>query len=263
MEFLKKHYEKIILGVVLAGLVGALVFMPIYIGTDNQNLADLTGAIINPTAKELDPVDLSAQTLQAARVHSPYKLDLDTTNKVFNPRKWVRTQENFLTLEEGHTGVEVVVVTNIAPLYLIIQLDAVTTNELGARYVFSVEKQAAPLLADRRKRNVYVAQGDTKANKYFSLLSVKGAAESPEELTIKLVDTGDLIPLTREKAFRRIEGYTAGFRYDPEKRTFKSKRSGDKVAFNGTDFLVDDVKENELILQDQSNQKKTSRPFTP
>ncbi len=34
MEFLKKHYEKILLGVVLAGLIGVLVFMMFYIAAD-------------------------------------------------------------------------------------------------------------------------------------------------------------------------------------------------------------------------------------
>ena len=34
MQFLKKHYEKILLGIVLAGLIGVLVFMLFYIAAD-------------------------------------------------------------------------------------------------------------------------------------------------------------------------------------------------------------------------------------
>ena len=71
----------------------------------------------------------------------------------------------------------------------------------------------------------------------------------------------------RSRGYRNIPGDTCqggvDFRYDPEKKVFRARRAGDKVSFNGTDFIVDDVNENELILQDQSNQKKTSLPFTP
>ena len=43
MDFIKKHYEKIMLGVVLLGLVGVLVFMPFLIPSDRQS-AGLTSA---------------------------------------------------------------------------------------------------------------------------------------------------------------------------------------------------------------------------
>ena len=36
MDFVKKHYEKILLTVVLLGLVGALVFLPFLIASDQQ-----------------------------------------------------------------------------------------------------------------------------------------------------------------------------------------------------------------------------------
>ena len=102
-----------------------------------------------------------------------------------------------------------------------------------------------------------------KANDTFALVAIKGAAENPDEVVIKLVDSGEQISFSREKPFRRVDAYAADFRYDPEKKVFRARRAGDKVSFNGTDFIVDDVNENELILQDQSNQKKTSLPFTP
>jgi len=41
------------------------------------------------------------------------------------------------------------------------------------------------------------------------------------------------------------------------------QRVGDKVAFGGVSYLVVEINERELVLQDQSNQKKTSLPFAP
>lgn len=263
MEFLKKHYEKLLLGLVLAGLVGALVFMPFYISSDNQARAELMDTIIrNPSAKLLEPVDMTPAVQIAARLRSTYALDLETTNRLFNPMEWQRMPDGTIVPVASHVGPRMVVVTNIVPLYFVITLDNVTTNELGARYVIGVERQAEKVAAKRRKQQRYVSNGD-KPNDTFSLVQVKGLPEAPDELQLKLVDGGDIVTITRDKPFRRVDGYSVDFRYDPEKRVFKSRREGDKVAFNGTEFLVDSVTSNELVLQDQTNLKKTSLPFVP
>ena len=263
MEFLKKHYEKIVLGVVLAGLVGALVFMPFYISKDNEAMTGLTSTIINnPSAKELTNLDLSMQAGVSARLRQTYKLDLETTNRLFNSMDWQKLPDGTLVPVLSHIGSQMVVVTNITPLYLIIGLESVVTNEIGVRYAISVEKQAGKTPSQRRKVQRSAAVGD-KANDLFSVVAFKGAAENPDEVSVKLVDTGEVVPVSHEKSYRRIDAYMADFLYSPEKKVFHAKRLGEKVSFNGIDFLVDAVNQDELILQDQSNQKKTSRPFTP
>jgi hypothetical protein len=264
MQFIKKHYEKILLGVVLAGLVGALVFMPFYISSDTQATKQQTDTlIINPSAKPLPDLDLTAQTGAATRLRGSYSLDLDSTNKLFNPEVWQRLPDGTIVPAAGHTGAQVCVVTAITPLYLTISLDSVSTNELGARYSIGVERQADKNPSKRRKQERSAAVGD-KPNDAFSIVSVKGdAIDNPQEIILKLTDTGETVSITHDKPFKRVDGYAADFRYDPEKKVFKARRVVDHAAFNGEDFLVDDVKENELVLQDQSNQKKTTLNFTP
>jgi len=263
MDFLKKHYEKILLGVVLAGLIGALVFMPFYISSDNAATRETTDSIIKRTPTELTNLDLTAETTVTARLHVPYILDLETVNRGFNPMEWVKAPDGGL-VPSGHNGPQLVTVTNITPLYLIITLDTVTTNELGTRYSVGVEKQGDKSVPKRRKLPHFVIKGD-KPNDTFALVDVKSTPDNPEadELTIKLVDTGDLVTISKLKPYKRVDAYAADFRYPPENKTFRNRREGDKVSFNGTDFLVDGVGQNELILQDQSNQKKTTRPFSP
>jgi len=263
MDFLKKHYEKILLGLVLAGLIGALVFMPFYIASDNQQTADTIAEIIKRPATELTNLDLTAANAVSARLRADYKLDLETGNRGFNPMEWQKNPDGTMVPLVGHTGPQMVIVTNITPLYLIITLDTVVTNELGTRYAVGVEKQGEKVLAKRRKMQRFISKGD-KANETFALLDVKVTPENPDadELTIKLVDTGEVVVLSKQKPYRRVDAFAADFRYDPEKKTFRGRREGDKVSFNGTEFLVDGVSQNELILQDQSNQKKTTRPFT-
>jgi len=262
MQFLKKHYEKILLGIVLAGMVGVLVFMIFYIAADKQAMEENVNSLINPSVKPLPDLDLTTNLAAINRLQTPYQLDLETGNKVFNPFDWLKNLDNQLIRKSTSAGPQIAVVTNITPLYLVLSLDSIATNELGARYVIGVERQAAPTAAKRRKQQRFVSAGD-KANDTFSLVEVKGAPENPDALTFKLVDSGELAVVTRDKPFRRVDAYTADFRYDPEKRVFRGRRAGDKVNFGGTDYLIADVNQNGLILEDLSNQKKTPLPFTP
>jgi hypothetical protein len=157
-----------------------------------------------------------------------------------------------------------VAVTNIVPLYTIITLDSVNTNETSWRFGVGVEKQAEKLLAKRRKQPHFVSKGD-KPNDTFSLVDYSGTPENPDaaEVKLKLVDTGDTVTVSEAKKYQRVDGYAADFVYPPENKVFRGRRVGDRVSFNGTDYTVDSVSANELILQDQSNQKKTPRPFNP
>jgi hypothetical protein len=261
MEFLKKNYEKILLGLVLAGLIGALVFMLFFISGDRQAMEERSNGVLNPAVKALTNLDLTVENGSIARLRSPYVLDFETGNKVFNPMEWQKGLDG-VPIKVSKVGPQVCVVTNINPLFLIISLDLVATNELGARYTFGVEKQAANTPSKRRKQQRFISVGD-KPNDFFSLAEVKGSAETPDALIIKLVDSGETVAVSRDKSFRRVDAYTADFRYDPERKSFRARRIGDKVSFGGTDYLVVEVNQNELILADQTNQKKTSLPFAP
>jgi len=265
MDFLKKHYEKILLGLVLTGLIGALVFMLFYIASDKEEMDKKREGLINPRVTALTNLDLTVQSNAVARLQAPYSLDLETGNKLFNPLEWQKTPDGrIFPLKAGNeVGVGAVVVTNITPLYLILTLDAITTNELGARYTIGVEKQAALTVAKRHKQSRYISPDEKKPNDFFSLVEVKGSPENPAALVLKLADDGEVVSVSRDQPFRRVEAYTADFRYPPEKIVFHGRRIGDKVSFNGTDYLVVEVNQNELILADQSNQKKTPLPFAP
>lgn len=261
MQFLKKHYEKILLGVVLAGLIGVLVFMLFYIAADKQAMEETINTVINSPVKALPDLDLATNGAAMTRLQSPFVLDFETGNKVFNSFIWQKTPDGRMVKKDTSTGPQVAVVTNIVPLYLVLTLDSASTNEAGARYVIGVEKQADKNPAKRRKQQRFVSKGDK--NDTFTLVDVIGAPENPDSVLIKLADSGETVPVTRDKPFRRVDGYLADFRYDPEKKVFHACRAGTKVPFNSTDYVVFEVNQNELILTDPSNQKKTSLPFAP
>jgi len=262
MDFLKKHYEKILLGLMLAGLIGVLVFMLFYIAADKEDMENKRTSLTNPHVTALTNLDTTIQDSAILRLKAPYNLDFETTNKLLNPMEWQKALDNTLIPAAKKTGLQVAAVISITPLFLVISNSAVTTNELGARYVFSVERQAAPSPAKRHPTSHFISAGD-KPNDTFALLEVKGPPENPDAWVIKLEDTGDVVTITHDKPYRRVDGYAADFRYDPEKKIFHNRRIGDKVSFGGLDYVVVEVNQNELILSDQSNQKKTSLRFAP
>jgi hypothetical protein len=186
---------------------------------------------------------------------------LETANKVFNPFEWVKTPDGRL-VKKATSLTQAVVVTNITPLYLILTLESVATNELGARYVIGVQKQADKSPSKRVKQQRYVSLGD-KPNDTFELKEIKGPADNPDSLVLKLGDSGELATLSRSQPFRRVDGYMADFRYELEKKSFKAQRVGNVVSFGGASYQVFDITPNEVVLSDQSNQKKTPLPFVP
>ena len=144
MELLKKHYEKILLGVVLLGLVVSAAFLPIMIGSEREALQAMAEAELTRRPKELPPLDLARPEQLLARSRTALSLDFATTHKLFNPVVWKKKaapDNTPIKAQKGNVGVEAIVVTKTAPLYLTISLDSVTTTDSGARYTIGVERE--------------------------------------------------------------------------------------------------------------------------
>jgi hypothetical protein len=265
MDFVKKHYEKILLSVVLLGLVGALVFLPFLIISDQDTQRRMKEGIIHVKVAPLPALDLTRETNVSARLQSPYKLDFSTTNKLFNPVQWQRASDNSLIkIKTGNEiGPKAVVITKMTPLCLILTLDSIETNEFGARYVISMERQAAVLPAQRGKRQHYASVGEK--NETFTIADVNGSPGDPAQLKLilQLTDTGERAALSKDKPFRRTDGYSADLKYDPEGKKWQAQRIGADLKFAGDDNIVVAINQDTVILLARSNQKKTTLTYTP
>jgi hypothetical protein len=265
MDFVKKHYEKILLSVVLLGLMGVLVFMLYLIPSEHQRLITIRMSIISHTVKLLDPLDLTQETNVSARLQSPYKLDFSTTNKLFNPVQWQRASDNSLIkIKTGNEiGPKAAVITKITPLCTILTLDSTETNEFGARYVISVEREAAVLPAQRGKRQHYASVGEK--NETFTITDVSGSPGNSAQLKLilQLTDTGEKATLSKDKPFRRIDGYSADLKYDPEGKKWQGQRKDADLRFAGDDNIIVAINQDSVILRARSNDKKTTLTYSP
>jgi hypothetical protein len=254
MDFIKKHYEKILLSVVLLGLVGALVFMALIIPSEQQKVRDIGEGIIGGRVVALTNLDWTERSNVIERLQSPYQLDFETTNRLFNPVDWERTVDGRLRKSSG-TGPQAAFFTSIKPLYTALTLDSIQANELGARYVVGVERQAAAAPYLRAKQQRFVSLDDVKKD-VFTLLRVIGPPENPDYLVLRLADSGQEIQVSKSKPYRRADGYTADIKYDPDNRNWTGQRIGNHLKFAGDDYTIVDINSNEVVLLAQSNQKK-------
>jgi hypothetical protein len=263
MDFIKKNYDKIILSAVLLGVIGFLVFLPFVISSEQAALRDAHNQVTNPRPTPLPTVDMARETNVTLRVQSAAGFDFSSTNKLFNPIEWKKAADGaFIPVKAGSQPAAAVVVAKIIPLYFVISFDSVVTNGLAPRYVVGVEHEGAANLAQRRKQQRFVSLDDPKKDA-FTLLQVKGAAENPDELVLKLADTGETVSIAPGRPYQRADAYAADLRYDAEKKNFPAKRVGAGISFGGGDYIVVAIDDSEVVLFDQSNQKKTTLRYAP
>ena len=261
MDFLKKHYEKILLGVVLIGLAVAVAFLPFVISGEQAKLKEMSDAVLTPRPKPLTNLDLTVPETALKRVATPAVIDFGAPNRLFNPMPWQKTADNKLILG-AKAGPTALTVTNVAPLYLKLSLDRVETIADAPKYDIIIEKQAAATLAQRGKKQTYCKLNDK--NDTFQLVEIKGKPEDPSQLIVVLNDTGEKAVISKDKPFQRIDGYKADLRYELEKKSWPDCRVNSKpLTFNGEEYNVVGINQNEVVLSAKSNGKKWTIKTNP
>src|ERR1051325_7588616 len=266
MDFIKKHYEKVVLGVVLLGLAVAVAYMPFKIANDKEDLAKRQTELTHPKIQLLTSEDLKPYEMTLTRMAAPATINFSDPNKLFNPMPWQKKADGTIWRATS-LGASAATVTNITALFLRLTLDQVMVTADGtAKYVIGIEKQAALTPGQRAKRAAYCKLNDKDREKdpTFQLVEVKGKAEEPEQIVVQLTDTGEKAAISKDKPFSRVDGYMASISYDPETHKWKDQRLGARHSFNGEDYNIVAITQNEVVLSAKSNQKKwTIRSSTP
>ncbi len=258
MEFLKKHYEKVLLGAVLLGLAIAVAFLPFLIAGEREKLEEARTTIIKHPIKSLPPQDLSQAEGLLKDLGSTSKLVLSTSNRLFNPVQWQRTSDGRrIKIETGNeVGPKAVVITQLTPLYMTVTLDMVEQSDTTPRYRIGVEREGALLPSQRYKRQYSMALNNK--SDLFTLRGIKGPPDNPTGLVLELNDTGELALVSKSKPYKRVDGYTVDLKYDPEKKIWLNRRLGSALTFAGEQYNIVAISSNEVVLSAKSNNKKTT-----
>lgn len=254
MQFLKNHYEKILLSLVLLGLAGAAVWLPFAIDQAKKDLAVLTTTL--PPKKDIKPLNLVTNVAVLEKLKNPSTLDLGAPHLVFNPVIWKQNMANgTFTKIESSNPADVLKVTKTTPLSLIILLEKVTVNGANIGYMFAVTNQAAKKFPSV-KESFYTKPKEK--NKYFVFKQVQGAAENPDSLILELIENKQEISVGRNKPAELLQGFAADLEYPIENKKFVDVRVGNTLTFGGDKYKVIAINSNEVRVQADSNDKQTT-----
>jgi hypothetical protein len=258
MDFLKKNYEKVLLGLVLLGLTIAVASLPVFISHTREKIEAAAQKLQNPSVKELPPLDTKPEDSALQRVQTAFKLDFTTKHNLFNPVLWQKMADGHLIkiISGNELGAGALVVTAINPLYLKLSYKSPTANG----YFVTIEDQAAP--ANKRSAHDIIVGKDTKGD--YNLVDVKGPAEKPTELVLEVKETSESISLGPEHPFKRIDGYSADLKYPPEAGWARNNQRVDaSLSFGGGAYKIVAITQSNVVVSAKSNDKKTTITFNP
>jgi hypothetical protein len=263
MQFLKKHYEKILLSVVLLGLAGAAGALPWQVSHERDRLEEIRRNLtVKVKAKPFKPLDdwLTTNKTVMTRLQSPLNLELSGPHNLFNPVQWKKRPDGgIVPIRTGsELGPGAIKIAQIKELLLTVSYEGAeppTSPGEPVKYHVKVLKETDKnARADSRK----VTMANPHLN-IFDLVSVQGATNEPTALVLKLKDDFESITVSKDKPYSRIIGYAADLSYPPGKQNFAHKKAGDslKLEDDPETYKIVAITRNEVVLSADSNKRRT------
>lgn len=258
MPFIKKHYEKILLSVVLLALAVAAAALPLEVARVRSYLEDLIHGEQRPEPKQFTEVDLSSNQVVVKRLASPIDLNLSEPHNIFNPVRWQKRPDGTLLKipTSNHIGPAALVVTEIHELDLIVSFEGVEGTAENPKYTFTIIREG-----ETNPRKSQIVTLNTPRNANFTLLEVEGPKDRPTAFQLLLKDEQEPITVTKDKPYTRILGYAAQLKYPPHNQNFsKPFRVKDPLRLTGDTetYKIVAINPNEVTVAADSTQKRTT-----
>jgi hypothetical protein len=263
MEFLKKHYEKLILSVVLLGLAVVAAGLPMKVNSEKEREEERKRSLKEAKVTPFPPVDLATNQAVLEKVKKPIKFDIAGKHNLFNPVPWVEKPGGELVkIQGGNMGISALQVTAIQPLHMRMTFDEVIptagangTNEY--KYQVTVIREGATSGA---KQGRAMSLGLSAAG-IGTLKEVQGPADNPAALVIELPDRSR-VSISKEKPYAKIIGYAADLICELPPLTKKGAKVGDRLQIGAEIYAINSVDTNSVVLRD-SRQKQYIKELNP
>jgi len=262
MEFIKKHYEKLVLGVVLlavAGLAIFLVFAVSQVRSDLENaLQQLAGAKQKPLVPENLETNLTQTSLKKVTQRAATVLAAPD-HYTFNPITWTRAASGRLepSKPRPNTGAAGLAYVAAHDLVLEIAFEQVAGTPEAPRYQFSVRRDYEKSANARRSIVESVAVGSENKDQIFRLVEAQGPKDAPTNFVCELISTRETFNLSKGKNFRRTQGYAADLRYEADRRDFPQKRVGESITLSGAVYKIVAIEKDELVVSAPNSVRTT------
>ena len=263
MLFIKKHYEKIILSVVLLGLAVAAAALPLQVSNVRRFLDETVTREVRKDPKPFKPLDeyLRTNEIVLGQFEGPVQFNFSTPHNIFNPVVWRKRPDGRLEkISNTETGAGALVVTKIDELKLMIEFDKAEPVGGGSnqfRYHFVVTRDT-----DSNPRKPQIATAGVP-NTAFTLTRVEGSSSEPTAMYLQLKDEKREAIVAKEKPHVRVIGYAADLKYPRDNKPFLRKRVKEVLTLpNDTEkYKIVAISTNEVVLSAESTQKRTVIPF--
>jgi hypothetical protein len=277
MGFLKRHYEKIILSIVLIGLAAAAGLLTVKVNKVKKELqADFEAGSSGGSSVNYDVAAGLESRLSV--ISNPPPTQIDGEHRLFNPVLWKETAAGlrFPVREGSEAGVGALTVTGIKPLLFTISFDKpVGNNPERMRYSFKFHQQDAVSKRGRPPRPVGKYAGiDGKLGEWpygeqtveMYLKGVEGDPVSPTGFVLGMRDTDgqdmvDTIALAVDAPYEDVRSHLVDLRYDVADTDFKAKREGDEITLEGERYNIVAISETLVVLSAVRNGKRYEIPI--
>jgi len=264
LKFFKKHYEKVLLSVVLAVLAGATIYLLSRVMEERRQLDAVKAMDPRLGSRPLPPLDLSTNEALLSRLRRPGDLQLESDHNIFNPVTWKRQQDgNLVKMVSGNElGAGALTITKLSPLMLRVSYEGPVARGNQTSYRFRVT-QEAHRKASERGAKPYELTGVGQKNTAFVLREIRPSAEDPQEFVLEMLDPKKEVVVSAAAPYEGVAGYTADLRYEPEKLPFLNKRVGDRLVFAGDTNQIVAIEADSLTVEAMSNRKRTTVSRNP
>lgn len=279
MEFLKNHYEKIVLGLMLLLMASGAVLLVLEAGSVQTQLDEYRKLIIGGDGKPPPAQDLDKMKKLLAGATKPSQTDFATVHRVFNPGAWyVDTNGNLIAGTK--VGVSQLAVHSITPQRLLLELVSTGGTADKPTVSISVTKEFAPTVALQSKtRKTFFLTAtntaatatsantlDTQRKLVLLVREVGGTPENPEakcELHEPGKDT-QKFNLTKTLGFISVVEHIANIQYLVETNfAWPKARKDTQMSFAGDTNIVVEVTATNVVVRAISNDKVTTLPLGP
>ncbi|MBM3836453.1 MAG: hypothetical protein FJ398_00595 [Verrucomicrobia bacterium] len=265
MLFLKKHYEKILLSVVLLGLAVAAAALPLQVSHVRQFLDETVTREVRRDPKPFKPLDeyLKTNEMVVKQFEGSVEFNFSSPHNVFNPVTWRKAPNGRIDkILMGTEGPTALVVTNIDELRLVIQFDKaepVTGNPDQFRYFFTIIKDTDP--APRKSKTAMLGQ----QNDMFQLTRVEGPVGDPTALHLEFKEPKFQVVVTKEKPFVAVIGHAADMLYPRDSKPFQRVRRNSilNLPRDPEKYKIVAITKNEVVLSAESTGKRTTIAYHP
>lgn len=280
MEFLKNHYEKVVLSLVLLLMAGGAVMLVLGAGSVQQELDNFKKVVVETGGQRPDPPN-RGEYLAAISNAQPRLIDLTKGHKVFNPELWYVNTNGDLIIGTN-VGVSKLFVTEIKPLRLKLEL-VISGNAERPSYLVKMTKEFMPKVTDQKPINRSISLNSTNyldetkpVRKFNGYLVPRAISGPPDNPTVEL-DYHDpsrdveKVKLTKAQPFETVVDYGAKLLYSVENIQFPSparkdinyERKDSQLVFAGDTNIIVEITATNVVVKAISNDKPTTIPLAP